>query len=280
MIVQHPDYTNNPDDAPIGVFDSGVGGLSVYLHLKQALPNERFIYYADTANVPYGNKSGDEILLLTLQAVARLCKRGCKLVVIACNSASAYALTTLRERCSIPIVGLVPAVKPACLLTKSKKIAVLATKATLDGELLAKVIAEVATPKGITVYKQFEPTLVPWVEAGMPQASYTATLLEEQLKLWAMMEIDVVVLGCTHYPFFKEFLQNKIDVYGLDIQLVDSGVAIAQRVKSLLMAFGMLSNLKQQDKPLQLYATRLDEQVLSTVNMLIKEPALPIVWTD
>lgn len=280
MIVQHPDYTNNPDNAPIGVFDSGVGGLSVYLHLKQALPNERFIYYADTANVPYGNKSGDEILLLTLQAVARLCKRGCKLVVIACNSASTYALTTLRERCSIPIVGLVPAVKPACLLTKSKKIAVLATKATLDGELLAKVIAEVATPKGITVYKQFEPTLVPWVEAGMSQASYTATLLEEQLKLWAMMEIDVVVLGCTHYPFFKEFLQNKIDTYGLDIQLVDSGMAIAQRVKSLLMAFGMLSNLKQQNEPLQLYATRLDEQVLSTVNMLIKEPALPIVWTD
>lgn len=279
MIVQHPDFADNPSRAPIGVFDSGVGGLSVYLHLKQALPNERFIYYADTANVPYGNKSGDEILLLTLQAVARLCKRGCKLVVIACNSASAHALDTLRARCGIPIVGLVPAVKPACLLTNSKKIVVLATQATLNGALLAKVIDEVATPMQVKVYRHFEPMLVPWVEAGMPQPSRTATQLETQLINWAAMGIDVVVLGCTHYPFFREFLQHKIDAAGLDIQLVDSGMAIAQRVKSLLTTFKM-SATSCQRSPLQLYATRLDEQVLSTVYLLTKEPAVPILWTD
>lgn len=146
MINQHPDYVNDPENAPIGVFDSGVGGLSVYRHLKAILPNERFIYYADTANVPYGNKSADEILLLTLQAVARLCKRGCKLIVIACNSASANALPTIRKRCSVPIVGLVPAVKPACAKTQTNKIAVLATRATLSGHLLNDVIDEVATP--------------------------------------------------------------------------------------------------------------------------------------
>lgn len=276
MIIQHPDFADKLD-APIGVFDSGVGGLSVYLHLKQALPNEHFIYYADTANVPYGNKSGDEILLLTLQAVARLCKRGCKLVVIACNSASAYALDTLRARCNVPIVGLVPAVKPACLLSQNKQIAVLATKATLSGNLLAQVIKEVAVPMGVRVHKHFEPTLVPWVEAGMPADSHTAQLLTEQLLVWAEMGVDVVVLGCTHYPFFRAFLEREIDMRGLNIHLVDSGFAIAERVKSLLLTFGIASCAKSQ-QPLQLYATALDGHLSETIDILIQEPVVPICW--
>ena len=269
MINQHPDFINNPNEAPIGVFDSGVGGLSVYQHLRQLLPNERFIYYADTKNVPYGDKSGDEILLLTLQAVARLCKRGCKLIVIACNSASAYALTAIRQRCSVPVVGLVPAVKPACKLTQTKKIAVLATKATLNGYLLNEVINEVAIPNGVTVFKHFEPSLVPWVEQGMPIDSQVANLLIYQTHLWAKAGVDVVVLGCTHYPFFKSFLQDEINKKNLAITLVDSGFAIAQRVQSLLKIFNIASqeipNLTQ-NPPLQLYATQLTDELLMIVN--------------
>lgn len=281
MINQHPDYVNDPDNATIGVFDSGVGGLSVYRHLRQVLPNERFIYYADTMNVPYGNKSGDEILLLTLQAVARLCKRGCKLIVIACNSASAHALDAIRARCSVPIVGLVPAVKPACLLTKSKKIAVLATQATLMGKLLQDVIAQSATPNGIRVEKHFEPRLVPWVESGMPINSQVADLLIAQTHAWAAMGVDVVVLGCTHYPFFKHFLQQEIDNTGLAMTLVDSGLAIAHRVKSLLDVFAIASSVNNPSTSLQLYATRLDEQILSTISHLIdNEPITPIEYLE
>ena len=278
MIIQHPDYSNDPDNAPIGVFDSGVGGLSVYLHLKQALPNERFIYYADTANVPYGNKSGDEILLFTLQAVARLCKRGCKLIVIACNSASAHALKTVRERCGVPIVGLVPAVKPACMLTKSKQIGVLATQATLDGYLLAEVIDSVASPQGVMVHKHFEPALVPWIEMGMPKDSQAAHILTKKTQAWAEQGVDVMVLGCTHYPFFRQFLQAWIDEQGLAMTLVDSGMAIAERVKSLLLIFGIASCQQAINTPLQLYATRLDEQLLNTITMLVGDVPTPINW--
>ncbi len=284
MINQHPDFINNPNEAPIGVFDSGVGGLSVYQHLRQLLPNERFIYYADTKNVPYGNKSGDEILLLTLQAVARLCKRGCKLIVIACNSASAYALTAIRQRCSVPVVGLVPAVKPACKLTQTKKIAVLATKATLNGYLLNEVINEVAIPNGVTVFKHFEPSLVPWVEQGMPIDSQVASLLIHQTHLWAKAGVDVVVLGCTHYPFFKSFLQDEINKKNLAITLVDSGFAIAQRVQSLLKIFNIASqeipNLTQ-NPPLQLYATQLTDELLMIVKTLTNQQTIiPIFSQD
>ena len=284
MINQHPDFINNPNEAPIGVFDSGVGGLSVYQHLRQLLPNERFIYYADTKNVPYGNKSGDEILLLTLQAVARLCKRGCKLIVIACNSASAYALTAIRQRCSVPVVGLVPAVKPACKLTQTKKIAVLATKATLNGYLLNEVINEVAIPNGVTVFKHFEPSLVPWVEQGMPIDSQVANLLIYQTHLWAKAGVDVVVLGCTHYPFFKSFLKDEINKKNLAITLVDSGFAIAQRVQSLLKIFNIASqeipNLTQ-NPPLQLYATQLTDELLMIVKTLTNQQTIiPIFSQD
>lgn len=258
--------------APIGVFDSGVGGLSVFRHLAALMPNENYIYYADTKNVPYGNKSGDEILFLTLQAVDWLCKQGCKLIVIACNSASAHALTALRARCSVPIVGLVPAVKPACQISKSKQIAVLATQATLQGKLLAQVIDEIATPQGVTVHKHFEPKLVPWVESGMPIDHQVADLLIEQTKQWQKMGIDVIVLGCTHYPFFREFLQAWIDQENLPIALIDSGAAIAERVRSLLGLFEMVNDIDTQSSPLKFYASDLAGHVAMTAQRLAGVP--------
>lgn len=276
MITQHPDFQDDPT-APIGVFDSGVGGLSVYLHLKEIMPNENFIYYADTANVPYGDKSGDEILLLTLQAVARLCKRGCKLIVMACNSASAHALKAVRERCTVPIVGLVPAVKPACNITKTNQIAVLATRATLNGYLLNDVINEIATPKGIHVYKHFEPMLVPWVESGMPIDSQVATLLIHKTSEWADSGVDVVVLGCTHYPFFKGFLKEFIDKENLGIHLIDSGRAIAERVKYLLQMYHIGSTHIGHGEPLQLYATHLDDDVMKTVQTLTHHKPIKVI---
>ena len=234
------------DSAPIGIFDSGVGGLSVYLHLKQQLPDEQYLYYADTLNVPYGPRSSAEIKELTLIAVDWLVQSGCKLIVIACNSASAHALQLARHKYPhIPIVGLVPALKPAVLNSNSKSVAVLATKATLDGELLNTVISDYALPAQVNVVKWFDANLVPWVEAGMPIQSETPERLKAQLKNFAQQKVDHLVLGCTHYPFFREFVMSQIADENLGIKVVDSGAAIAARVKTLLQQSQSLAASKQ-----------------------------------
>ncbi|MGP4848412.1 glutamate racemase, partial [Marinobacter sp. 1Y8] len=235
--------------APIGVFDSGVGGLSVYLHLAQQLPTERYVYYADTLNVPYGNRDSEDIEGLTLKAVEWLHQQGCKLIVIACNSASAYALDTAR-RCypHIPIVGLVPALKPAVLASKSGHVAVLATKATLNGTLLDDVIINFAQPNNTVVTKYFDPQLVPWVEAGMSEQDETAERLRQQIRVFANEGVDQLVLGCTHYPFFKTFLLDEIAQQQLSIQVIDSGQAIAERVGQLLIANNLSASLMSEKR--------------------------------
>ncbi|QUY53393.1 glutamate racemase [Psychrobacter pacificensis] len=254
--------------APIGLFDSGIGGLSVYLHLAQQLPNERYIYYADTLNVPYGNRESDDIESLTLKAVEWLHKQGCKLIVIACNSASAYALDTARRSYpNMPIVGLVPALKPAILASNSGHVAVLATKATLNGRLLNDVITNFANPNGTVVTKYFDPQLVPWVEAGMPLQDETAQRLRQQLRAFANEGIDQLVLGCTHYPFFKSFLLDEIAQQQLAIQVVDSGQAIAERVKQLLVANQMSATLYNE-------TSTQDLSAINKTNVDIRQPLI------
>lgn len=264
-------------DSPIGVFDSGVGGLSVYRHLAEQLPAERYVYYADTLHVPYGNRDNEDIEALTLIAIEWLYQQGCKLIVIACNSASAHALDAARH-CypQLPIVGLVPALKPAVLASKSGHVAVLATKATLNGTLLNQVIAEIAQPKGTTVLKYFDPELVPWVEAGMPKAADTAQRLRQLVQDFAQANIDYLVLGCTHYPFFKAFLLHEIAIQQLDIQVVDSGQAIAARVHYLLSKQNLLAHAEYSKteceytaNPLLFYASKYDDKLGNLVKSLL-----------
>ena len=272
--------------APIGVFDSGVGGLSVYLHLAQQLPTERYVYYADTLNVPYGNRDSEDIETLTLKAVEWLHQQGCKLIVIACNSASAYALDTAR-RCypHIPIVGLVPALKPAVLASKSAHVAVLATKATLNGTLLNDVIVNFAKPNNTIVTKYFDPQLVPWVEAGMSEQDETAQRLRQQVRIFANEGVDQLVLGCTHYPFFKTFLLDEIAQRQLSIQVIDSGQAIAERVRQLLIANNLSASLMGEKRenlsqktsnkntitrpPLTFHATKYSDRLCALVERLL-----------
>lgn len=249
-------------DSPIGVFDSGVGGLSVYRHLRQQLPYERYLYYADTKHVPYGSRTAEDISHLALTGIDWLIRQGCKLVVVACNSASAHALNQARLRYpTIPIVGLVPALKPALAYVQAKNaqltqasanlsnhlsshVAVLATMATLHGQPLNDVMVQFATPHAIRVSKWYEPALVPWVERGMPPTDATAERLRKMLMLFAKQGVQAIVLGCTHYPFFKEFLLNQMVVQGHDMALFDSGDAIARRVKQLLAEQGLLMSPK------------------------------------
>lgn len=258
--------------APIGLFDSGVGGLSVYLHLAQQLPAERYIYYADTLHVPYGNRGSQDIQDLTLIAIDWLYRQGCKLIVIACNSASAYALDAARRAYPyLPIVGLVPALKPAVLASQSKHVAVLATKATLEGALLNQVIVDIATPNATQVTKYFDPQLVPWVEAGMPATSETAQQLRQQLVAFADNGVDNLVLGCTHYPFFKDFLLQEIKEQQLSLQVLDSGQAIAARVQYLLVVNKSLalSDSPNVVKPLTFYASKYNHKLMPLLQRLL-----------
>ncbi|WP_350562729.1 glutamate racemase [Psychrobacter sp. CAL346-MNA-CIBAN-0220] len=268
---------NKDGNAPIGLFDSGIGGLSVYLHLAQQLPVERYIYYADTLHLPYGDRESKEIEAFTLTAVDWLYKQGCKLIVIACNSASAYGLDAAR-RCypHLPIVGLVPALKPAILASKSGHVAVLATKATLNGMLLNQVIADIALPNQTEVTKYFDPQLVPWVESGMPETSETAQRLRQQVRAFATDDIDYLVLGCTHYPFFRAFLVDEINAQQLSMQVIDSGQAIATRVQSLLAKQNLLATPEnsiacRNDKkhPLVFYASKYDDRLDGVVRRLL-----------
>ena len=268
--------------APIGVFDSGLGGLSVLTHLQRRLPFEHYIYLADTLHVPYGSRTQADICQLTLQAVAWLNSQGCKLIVIACNSASAHGLQAARRLYpDVPIVGLVPALKPAVMNSQTKQVAVLATPATLHGYLLNEVIEQVAKPQQVTVHKYSFASLVPWVESGMPTSHPAVDDLAALLQELTQKKVDQLVLGCTHFPFFKHYLAEKIaqsEQAPQGLTLIDSGDAIAKRVYSLLQKAGHLQRVPQTHR-LTFYSTaNLD--VTAQVATRLLQQFLPALLVD
>lgn len=234
-------------DAPIGIFDSGIGGLSVAQEIANYLPNERILYYADTAHVPYGARDDQNIRELTAQAIEWLYRQGCKIAVVACNTASAFSLDFLREHYgeNFPIVGLVPALKPAVLQTQSKVVAVLATPATFRGKLIKDVVLRFAEPSGVDVMPVTCLELVPFVEAGLQNSEQCKTALKNVLDPILVKHADYLVLGCTHYPFLKNTIQN---LYGDQLTLVDSGLAVARQTARILIKNELLSELSLQNK--------------------------------
>ena len=240
MTVIHPIYPLNVPmpkagaDAPIGVFDSGIGGLSVALEIAHYLPNERIVYFADTAHVPYGPREDQEIRELTAHAIEWLYRQGCKVAVVACNTASAFSLDYLREHYGedFPIIGLVPALKPAVLQSKSKTVAVLATPATFRGKLIKDVMLRFAEPAGVKVLSVTNLKLVPFVEAGEQMSSDCLQTLTEILQPVVNQGADFLVLGCTHYPFLKSAIQY---IFGQKLTLIDSGFAVARQTARILI---------------------------------------------
>ncbi|TQR60387.1 glutamate racemase [Acinetobacter sp. RF14B] len=226
-------------DAPIGIFDSGVGGLSVAVEIARYLPNERFIYYADTAHVPYGARDDQEIRNLTAKAVDWLYRQGCKVVVVACNTASAFSLDYLRDYYgeNFPIIGLVPALKPAVLNTRSKTVAVLATPATFRGQLIKEVMTRFAEPAQVRVLPVTSLKLVPFVEAGEQRSAACLETLKQILQPVVDQGADYLVLGCTHYPFLKPSIQY---IFGHKLTLIDSGLAVARQTARILIKNGLL----------------------------------------
>ncbi|WP_019588757.1 glutamate racemase [Deinococcus apachensis] len=226
-------------EAPLGVFDSGVGGLSVLAELRRAMPRERFLYLADTAHVPIGARPDEEIRDLTGRAVAALHARGAKGVVVACNTASAFSLHPLRERYgpAFPVIGLVPAVKPAVAATRSGVVGVLATPGTLRGTLLRDVIRKFAEPAGVQVLTAVSAELVPLVEAGQACSEQARAVLREVLTPLSKAGADQLVLGCTHYPFLAGSIHAE---FGDTFNLVDSGSAVARHTQNVLETAGLL----------------------------------------
>ena len=240
MIDPMPKATCN---APIGIFDSGIGGLSVALEIAQYLPNEHILYYADTAHVPYGPRTDQNIRELTAHAVEWLYRQGCKVAVVACNTASAFSLDYLRAHYGddFPIIGLVPALKPAVLQSKSKVVSVLATPATFRGQLIKDVVHRFAEPSGVQVLAITCLDLVPFVEAGEQSSAACIERLQEILQPVVEQGADYLVLGCTHYPFLKPTIQQLYT----ELTLIDSGLAVARQTARILIKNGLVSENQQ-----------------------------------
>jgi glutamate racemase len=222
-------------EAPIGVFDSGAGGLTILTTLRQELPHENYIYIGDTAHVPYGQRSDGEIVDLSIASVRFLVEQGAKLVVVACNTASQAALNTLRATFNIPIVGVVPAVKPAARATRKGRVGVAATNQAAKAAYLQHLIDEFA--EGIQVYAIGCPELVALVEAGIFDGPEAEQTVRQALQPLLAADVDVIVLGCTHFPAMRPLIER---VVGQHIQVIDSGAAIARRTRSVLDAEGLM----------------------------------------
>jgi len=243
--LNHLSQGFKPSDAPIGVFDSGVGGLSVVAELQTLLPHESIVYLADTAHVPYGTRSDEEIRALTANAVDWLYEQGCKAVVVACNTASAFSLTHLRGHYGelFPVIGLVPAVKPAVLMTTNQRVGVLATQGTLRGTLLKDVINEIAVPADVEVMTVMSPALVPFVEAGEQDSVACHAELTRVLAPLAAHGVRELVLGCTHYPFLAASIEQ---VFPEQFHLLDSGAAVAKQTERVLAQRKLLNTQSEQ----------------------------------
>jgi glutamate racemase len=217
-------------DSPIGVFDSGVGGLSVWRELCGQLPAENLIYLADQAHVPYGPRPLEQVQTFSVGITRFLLQLGCKLVVVACNTASAAALQHLRGRFpETPFVGMEPAVKPAVASTRTRRVGVLATPATFQGALFASVVERFA--EGVAILPQTLPGLVERIEAGDLDGPETRAIVQRGLEPLLAQQVDTLVLGCTHYPFVISLIQ---ELAGDGVEVIDPSPAIARQTGRLL----------------------------------------------
>lgn len=225
--------------AAIGVYDSGFGGLSVWRELRRLLPNESLMYLGDGKNCPYGGRSREAIIGYAEEAVERLLSEGVKMVVVGCNTATTAAIDHLRERWpELPIVGLEPAVKPACLTTRSRKIAVLATEHSLKSDMFIRTASRYADD--VEVVKVVGRDFVEIVESSEEHTERAERAVRTVVEPLVGLGVDKIVLGCTHYPFLRPLIEDV--VAGHNIEVIDSGEAVARRVKWLLERYDIAAD--------------------------------------
>lgn len=244
--------------SPIGVFDSGIGGLTVLREITRLLPSENTVYLGDTARVPYGNKSKETVARYSVEIADFLVKKGVKMIVVACNTASAFGLPELKKKLDIPVIGVIePGAKAAAMATRSNKVGVIGTEGTIKSSAYCAAIK--ALNPGITTNTVACPLFVPLAEEGWTDGEITMAVAKKYLAELKDSGIDTLVLGCTHYPLLKNAIST---VMGPDVTLVDSAVATAEETKAALAALGLLNDNKTTGKHL-FYATDSPERFVA-----------------
>lgn len=228
---------------PIGIFDSGIGGTSIWKEIENCLPKEDTIYLADSKNAPYGEKSPEEIRRLSIKNTELLLNRDCKLIVVACNTATTNAIEFLRKTYKVPFIGIEPAIKPAALNSKSKIVGVLATKGTLISNLFHSTSQNHAD--GIEIIEQQGKGLVELIEKGDLQNDAMRQLLKKYVQPMLDKGIDYLVLGCTHYPYLIPLIKELLPE---DVKIIDSGEAVARQTRSILEKNGLLNTSESKRK--------------------------------
>lgn len=252
----------------IGLFDSGVGGTSIWKEIHKLLPFENTIYLADSANAPYGQKSKSEIIRLSEKNTEFLLDQNVKLIVVACNTATTNAIKELRAKYKIPFIGIEPAIKPAALNTQTQTIGILATKGTLNSELFSKAVHNHTNVK---IIEQIGHNLVPLIENGLINSSEMRELLEVYLQPMIAQNIDYLVLGCSHYPYLIPIIKEILPKH---IKIIDSGEAVAKQTKHILEQHNLLAS---EQIPKLTFYTNKNSAVLES---LLQTPEAIVIETD
>lgn len=266
-----------PDPRPIGLLDSGVGGLSVLRDVRRLLPAEHLVYVGDQAHLPYGTRTRDELRGFVVEITRFLLRQGIKMLVIPCNSANAAALHHLRATFpDLPIVGMEPAIKPAAENTKTGVIGVITTQATFQGELFASVLDRFA--QGVRVETQVCPDLVLLAEAGAPHTPEAHQTVADYVAPLQAAGIDQLVLGCTHFPFLENHLRVAL---GPGVQIVDPGPAVARQTRRVLSERG-LETPRQEAGHITYFTSGNPDQFRAALRALLFEDGdvRPAVWEN
>lgn len=241
---------------PIGLFDSGIGGTTIWHEIHQLMPHENTIFLADQMNAPYGTQTKEAIVALSYKNVKYLVDQGCKLIVVACNTATTNAITELRTSFTIPIIGIEPAIKPASILTKTSTIGVLATKGTITSDLFT---SKLKLYPNIKIIEQIGYNLVTLIEAGQLHSQEMKDLLCLYLLPMVEQGMDTLVLGCTHYPYLKPIIQTIIPK---EVLIIDSGEAVAKHTYKVLQQSNLLNDEDNAGK--SIFYTNIDPTVLQS----------------
>lgn len=255
-------------DAPIGVFDSGVGGLTVAREIMRQIPNEKIIYFGDTARVPYGSKSQETVTRFSKQIVRFLKTFHVKAIVVACNTASAYAMDTLEQESDVPILGVVkPGARMAAEATKNGRIGVIATEATIGSQVYTKYIQELN--KNVAIYGKACPLFVPLVEEGLLEDPVTDEIARRYLSELIDIDIDTLILGCTHYPLIRSTVGK---IMGSNVTLVNPAYETALELRRMLERMNLLNEEppKLGSNRYQFYVSDKAEKFITFANSIIK----------
>ncbi|MBD5527847.1 MAG: glutamate racemase [Lachnospiraceae bacterium] len=262
------DWKHTDKNAPIGVFDSGVGGLTVVREIMRQIPNEKIIYFGDTARVPYGSKSKETVTRFSKQIVRFLNTFQVKTIVVACNTASAYALDELERESDIPIIGVVkPGTRAASEVTRNGRVGVIATEATIGSGIYSQYIAELN--RDVTVYGKACPLFVPLVEEGLWVDPVTDEIAKRYLTELIDLNIDTLILGCTHYPLIRSTLAR---IMGEGVTLVNPAYETAMELRKLLSERGLLGDHAPAlgENQYQFYVSDMADKFKNFANSIIK----------